>query len=143
MGLIAYALFAALPTFTEFAFIGAITTTVSLAPLALFLWQPDEADRFSTRDWAVIFGWFWVAAVILFVFACWLRDVSLDSALGLPPRLWEWRLLSSGFTPFWAAMTFGPGATILVIGSLIRLIVLRLGKSPLTSHSRRRAKART
>jgi hypothetical protein len=136
MGLFAYASLLALPAIfpiREIEAIWAAVVTALIGVWALYIWQPKEEGGMSASEWIRGLGWGWAASILFFVLACWLHDVPLSDALGFPPALWDDRQSYWHDHPFWLSMIAGPGATLLVVGSLVRLGVLRLlGLPPMT-----------
>lgn len=132
MGALAYALLSVLPMTSESAPVWAIVVTAAFGAIGLHSWLSSESTDRSLREWIVLLLGCWFLSAILFLVACWLRNVPLREALTFPPSLWK--DVGNYFydRPFWWAMCAGPGATLLGIGTLIRLGVLRLCSAPLT-----------
>jgi hypothetical protein len=133
MSALAYAALSVLPATSESAPFWSIVLAVVFSAVGPFFWQPSEAGGRSPRKWVLLLLAGWLFSAILFLVACWLRDVPLREALTFPPALWERRGVSYWYhRPFWWAVCLGPGLTLLAIGSVIRLGVLRLRGAPLT-----------
>jgi hypothetical protein len=130
MGLLAYLFFASIASFADVVPLATLIATVVCAAAAVYIWQPEESDELSTREWVHLTLGFWAAAAALFAVACWLANIPFDEALTLPRALWQRR--SSGLLDaanwadrlFWWAMALGPGVALIAIGSVVRGLVL-------------------
>jgi len=131
MGLLAYAGLAVLPASSGLALPWAIVATLVCGAVGLFLWQSSESDPLSPLQWTLMLLGSWVFSAVLFVAHVWLRDIPVTEALRLPPALWE-SPANEANTLFRYAIWLGPGATLLAIGSLVRLALLRACRAPLT-----------
>jgi hypothetical protein len=138
MGAVTYAAVSVFPGTSESVPIWTIIATASFAAIGLFLWQPSIWGSQTPREWAIFFAGSWVLSMVLFILACWLADISWSEAMRFPPVLWEKRGRwwdDPVWSPFYAAMVFGPGVTLLAVGSLVRASVLRLGGSTMSAPS--------
>ena len=129
MGLLAYACLAVLPASSGLALPWAIVATLVCGAVGWFLWQSSASSPLSPLQWTLMLLGSWAFSVVLFVAHAWLRDIPVTEALRLPPALWEEPSVN---TLFRYAIWLGPGATLLAIGSLVRLALLRACRAPLT-----------
>ena len=133
MGTLAYPVLRWLPTTSESAPVWSAVVAVAVGAIGSYILQPSESERLARnlREWVAVFLGSWLLSVVFFLAACWLRVVPLSEALTFPPALWK---DTDNYLDrlFWWAMLLGPGATLLAIGFLARLSVLRLWGAFLT-----------
>lgn len=127
MGLLAYAGLAVSAS-SDLALLWAIVAALVCGAVGWFLWQSSESNPLSPLQWTLMLLGSWVFSVVLFVAHAWLRDIPVTEALRLPPALWE----EPPNTLIRYAIWLGPGATLIAIGSLVRLALLRACRAPLT-----------
>jgi hypothetical protein len=118
MGLLAYAGLAVLPEWSDLAVVAAFVVTGVCGAIGWFLWQGQEPSPLSPRQWALMLFGSWGFAVVIFLVNALLSGISPMEALRHPASLRQGIL-------FWDAIFFGPGATLIAIGSVIRLALLR------------------
>lgn len=124
MGLLAYAGLAVSAS-SDLALLWAIVAALVCGAVGCFLWQEQESSPLSPLQWTLMLLGSWAFSVVFFVAHVWLHDIPVTEALRLPATLWE----HPGFR---YAIWLGPGATLLAIGSLVRLALLRAWRAPLT-----------
>ena len=125
MGLLAYAGLTVLPASSDLALLWAIVAAVVCGAVGWFLWQEQESSPLSPLQWTLMLLGSWAFSIVFFLANVWLHDIPVTEALGFPAPLLDWPL-------FRFAIWFGPGATLLAIGSVVRLAFLRACRAPLT-----------
>jgi hypothetical protein len=124
LGLLAYAGLAVSAS-SDLALLWAIVAALVCGAVGCFLWQEQESSPLSPLQWTLMLLGSWAFSVVFFVAHVWLHDIPVTEALRLPATLWE-------HLGFRYAIWLGPGATLLAIGSLVRLALLRAWRAPLT-----------
>lgn len=133
MGLLAYLFFSSIPAFASTALVESLIATALCSAAALYLWYSEDVPELNSLGGGVKATLcLWVIAILLFCFACWLRNIPLAQAITLPPSLWGKSFSDPFSADYWGerllghAMTLGPGATLVGIGTLARQAVISL-----------------
>jgi hypothetical protein len=132
MGVVAYLFFASVASFADIVPVATLVATALCGAAAMYVWYGDEMGDLTPQGWIYLVLGFWAAAAVLFSVACWLGNIPFDQALALPEALWQRSsggIFSRGVWVerlFRLAMALGPGVALVVIGSVVRSLLLRI-----------------